>query len=165
MKDIKFIRRENKLNKEKPKYAVKIAVWGFLAFLLIFFGTIYGKQLTFWFISSLPINQPVIEYKDPLQEALKTMELKTSWNVVSLSGIDSLYMNIDIQNNGDKDINNFEITCVPDYGTAVINKNKANIFQPIISKAHISLKEYNFGQVTDKVKNVSCSVTDLSLKT
>lgn len=164
MKDIKIIRYENKLTKIKPNHTVKYTVIGTVLFLLLFFGSICGKNLFIWFVSSLPIEQPVVEYKDPFKEALKNIELKTSWKNVNLSSVDSLYMDIDVYNKNSQALNSFEITCSPDYGSAVINNNKVTIFESIPIQGHVKLSDYNFGKVNYQVKSVSCSVTDANFK-
>lgn len=162
-KDIKSIRRENKFNRYKTDNSARIAFYGFLLFVFIIWCFKFGQSTLTWFITSLPVNQPVVVNLSPLEQAVSHIELKTTWNVVSINSDSNLYVNIDLTNNNDKAIQNFELLCIPDYGTPTINELKVSIFNAVPSHSNIRLKDYNFGHLTDQVKDVKCKINDLTL--
>lgn len=162
-KDIKSIRRENKLNKEKPDYSARIAFFSFFLLIFIIWCFNFGKSTLTWIISSIPVKQPVVVQMSPLEEAISHTDLKTSWHVVNIDSTSNLYINLDLTNNNNQSVKNFEILCVPDYGTPTLNQLKVNFFNTVAAHSTIQLKDYNFGQLTDNVKKVQCKINDLTL--
>lgn len=164
-RDINVIRKENKENKNKKDNSVKIVAIASATILLSLFLINYGKQTLIWAISSLPLKQPVpVVVIDKLKEAKKSLEFKYSWETINFNKEKNLYLNLNLINKYEKNITNIEIVCTPDYGTPIINKLKVTIFETIPSHNTKDILQYNFGQLTDNAKNVTCEITDLSIE-
>ena len=163
-KDIKTIRKENKLNKEAPDHSVKWVVWSFLALIFLVWCFQYGKSTFSAVFLSLGSQQPTINLQQtPVEIALSHISLTSSYKVVELSSQKNLYMNLQINNNHDSAIKDFEIQCMTDFSTHNVQKLKVTILQSIAPHSTLVLKDYNFGALNDSPKYVDCSVTDVVL--
>lgn len=164
-KDIKSIRQENKLNKEKPDNSVKWVVWSFILLLFIVWCLQYGKAtFSAVFLSLGQNNQTVTIEQTPVEIALSHIRLTSSYKVVDINSQKNLYMNIQIDNNHDKDIKDFEIQCSANYGVPTEQKLKVTVLQTVSQHSTLLLKDYNFGSLHDTPNYVNCSLTDLVLK-
>lgn len=161
-RDVKLIRKENLIKRMTPDNSAKNVAIITIVFLFIFFGAIYGKQALFWFISSLPIKQQPVVVSDPLANSIKLIDLKYSWETITITQKQQLYLNLHLTNNNDKVIKSIEVICIPDYGTPVIEPYKVTIFETIPPHTTRDISQYNFGQLTDRVKNVQCTIHDIA---
>lgn len=163
-KDIKTIRRDIKLSREKPDYTVKWVIWLFILFVFSIWCVQYGKSTFSAIFLSLGSQNPTVTIEQtPVEAALSHIKLTTSYQVVEISSQKNLYMNLNIENNHDKAIKDFEIQCNSEFNTPGAQKLKVTILQSIAPHSSLVLPSYNFGSLNDNPKYVNCSVTDLVL--
>lgn len=159
-RDIKAVRKEYKLEREKPDHSAKIVAIITLLFLLGFLGFIYGKNTLKWFVGSMPITQPVVLHVNPRQ----AIDLKFTWESVNLSQQQNLFLNLTLVNNNSQPVKSVEILCTPEYQTGMIQEHRVTIFESIAVHGTKKIPQYDFGPLNDQAKNVNCKVTDVSLE-
>jgi hypothetical protein len=129
------------------------------------FGVNYGKQIFTSVFLSLPSDK-IIEVKvDPFQQKLQSVDLKYTYNTLSIGNDKSIYLDFTLQNNNSKTISNFEITCKTDIQNPSINIDmKKTIFEEIPSHSSKEIKQFNFSNYETEFKNLNCKITDVNLK-
>lgn len=163
-KDINTIRRDNKINKDKPDNSVKWIIWLFLILVFLVWSFQYGKStFSAVFLSLGQHNQIIKIQQTPVEVALSYISLTSSFKIVEINSEKNLYMNIQLSNRHDKPIKDFEIQCISDFSTNNVQKLKVTIFENVAPHSTLVLKDYNFGALNDTPKYVNCSVTDVVL--
>lgn len=163
-KDINTIRRDNKINKDKPDNSVKWVVWLFLVLVFLVWSFQYGKSTFSTIFLSLGQHNQIIKIQQtPVEQAISHISLTSSFKIVEINSDKNLYMNIQLSNQHDKPIKDFEIQCISDFKTPHMQKLKVTILQTIEPSATLTLVDYNFGSINDNPQSINCSVTDLVL--
>lgn len=164
-KDIKSIRKENKLNNQKPDNSVKIVSIVSLLILLSIIGFNYGKQIFTSIFLSLPSNQKIEVKVDPYQQKLQSVLFTYSHNTLNIGNDKNIYLDFTITNNNSKFIKDFEISCQTDNQNPSSNITmKKTIFEEIPNNSSKEFKQFNFSTYENDFKNLNCKITDVNLK-
>lgn len=96
------------------------------------------------------------------QQALNDVKLDFNW---SKGGFDSIMMvDLKVQNNGQRDIKDFEVTCEHQSNSGTkIDSNDRVVYEVVKAGETKNFKEFNMGFIHSQAKSTSCGITDLTV--